>query len=197
MPHGVMWFRRDLRVTSNPAWAAATSENSDVTALYVLDPALFAASGPFRIRQLVGELQQLDHPIREGGGRLRVHRGDPRSIVPQVAAQLDASRVYWNADVTPYANARDGEVCKELRVDPSTWWGGLVLSPGSVRSSNGLVPRVFGAFQRAWTRAKWSDWSSAGDARIADDAGETLGDLTTHEAPPRPPGEDRAHEALQ
>lgn len=36
---GLLWFRRDLRLADDPAWAAATVDHERLTALYVLDHA--------------------------------------------------------------------------------------------------------------------------------------------------------------
>ena len=54
MSHAVMWFRRDLRLEDNPAWAAACDSDS-VTALYVLDPRLTGLS-PRRTARLMSQL---------------------------------------------------------------------------------------------------------------------------------------------
>ncbi|MDH3682571.1 MAG: deoxyribodipyrimidine photo-lyase, partial [Acidimicrobiia bacterium] len=43
-----MWFRRDLRLDDNPAWAAATAAHDQVVALFVLEPRLLNASGQMR-----------------------------------------------------------------------------------------------------------------------------------------------------
>ena len=40
MTIGVVWFRRDLRLLDNPAWAAATRRHHRVVALYVVEPGL-------------------------------------------------------------------------------------------------------------------------------------------------------------
>ena len=37
---GLVWFRRDLRLDYNPAWAAATSNHAFVVPLFVIDPRL-------------------------------------------------------------------------------------------------------------------------------------------------------------
>ena len=105
--HALVWFRRDLRLNDNPIWAEATSTHDTITALYVLDDTLLAGCGPFRRRQLFAELGALDESLRERDGRLLVRHGDPRLVVPYEAERLRACRVYWNADVTPYATARD------------------------------------------------------------------------------------------
>jgi deoxyribodipyrimidine photo-lyase len=190
-----MWFRRDLRLSDNPAWAAATSEHDEVTAVYVLDDRLLATAGPFRRRQLLADVAALDTSLRERGGRVLVRRGDPTVVVAKEAARLGADRVHWNADVTPYATARDAAVATALDVEAATPYGHLVLPPGSVRTKQGALSRVFGAFHRRWAATPWDPWPEPGDARVADDTGDPLPEPDA--APPRPPGEDGAAATLQ
>jgi len=190
-----MWFRRDLRLSSNPAWGAATSDHSSVTALYVLDDRLLDAAGPHRRRQLVADLHALDASLHDAGGRLRVRHGDPAEVVPQEAARLRARRVYWNADVTPFAARRDGAVRAALDVEPVTPFGHLVLPPGSVHTARGALSRVFSPFHRRWASTPWDPWPEPGDATVTGEPGEPLPPLDAE--PPRPAGEAGAHALLQ
>lgn len=189
-----MWFRRDLRLSDNPAWSAATAAHDRVVALFVLDDRLVGASGPFRRAQLFADLGALDRSLAELGGRLLVRRGDPTEVVPREAARAAVSAAYWNADVTPYATERDRSVRSKLAVHAVSPHGHLVLPPGSVLTREGRVARVFGAFHRAWRATPWDPWPEAGAATIADDPGDGLPAGTGE--PPRPAGEDGAHEAL-
>ena len=192
---GLVWFRRDLRLDDNPAWSAATAQHAGVVALYVLDDRLTGAAGPVRRGQHLAELSALDRSLQHHGGRLLTRRGDPADVVPREAARLRAARVYWNADVTPWATARDERVRVALAVGAEAWWGHLVLPPGSVSTGAGRVPRVFGAFHRRWRVTAWDPWPDPSGARVAGDPGDGLprpdGD------PPRPAGEDAADEALR
>jgi deoxyribodipyrimidine photo-lyase len=197
---GLVWFRRDLRLGDNPAWADATTRHRDVVGLFVLDQRLIAAAGPFRLAQLHANLVALDRALTESGGRLLVRHGEPERVVPREAAQVRAGAVYWNEDVSPGSVRRDALVRSALpeRVEVRTHAGTLVLPPGAVLTNAGAVPRVFGAFHRRWQVTAWDPWPDAGPARIADDPGDGLDDLpfATHR-PPRPAGEDGAHEALE
>ena len=190
-----MWFRRDLRLGDNPAWAAATRRHRRVTALYVLDERLLAAAGPTRRRQHLAELHAFDRTLAAHGGRLLVRRGDPASAVAGEAARLGAARVHWNADVTPYATRRDAAVRAALGAEADIHWGNLVLRPGSVHTPAGRVSRVFGPFWRRWRTAAWDPWPEPGDAAVLGDPGDGLPALDGDA--PRPAGEDAAHEALQ
>lgn len=191
---GVVWFRRDLRLSDNPAWAAATTAHDVVTPLYVLDDRLLATAGAARRHQHLAELHALDATLRDHGGRLLVRHGDPGKVVPETVATLGADGVYWNEDVTPYARRRDDEVRSALRIEPVTWWGHLVLPPGSVVTSEGRVSRVFGAFHRRWAATEWPTWPEPGDAELTGDAGDGLAPLEGD--PPRAAGETAAQDAL-
>ena len=169
---GLVWFRRDLRLHDNPAWAGATAHHRRVAALYVLDPRLLATAGPHRRARLLAEVAALDALLTEQGGRLLVRTGDPVAVVPAEAAQLGATRTWWNADVSPFATRRDQAVAQALRGEVSTTWGTLVLPPGSVATREGRVHRVFGAFHRAWRATPWDPWPDPGPAELLDDPGD-------------------------
>ena len=90
----VVWFRRDLRLNDNPAWAEATSSHDAVVALYVLDATLLDAAGPFRRRRVLHDLAALHRSLGERGGSLRVVEGDAGELVAAEAAGLGATDVY-------------------------------------------------------------------------------------------------------
>ena len=172
---GLVWFRRDLRLDDNPAWAGATGEHDRVTALFVIDPELLQRASARRVARLLGDVEALDRALIEHGGRLLVRTGDPRTIVPAEARRLGVTAVHANADVTPYATARDARVRSELEADRIEWipeWGTLVHEPGRVLTKAGSLSQVFTPFFRAWERAPWTPWPTPGDATITDDPGD-------------------------
>ena len=172
---GLVWFRRDLRLEDNPAWAAATSERNAVVPLYVIDPGLLASVGPYRRRQLIANLQALDYDLFEAtGGRLLVRFGDPTVLVPEAMQVFSAGGLYLNADVSGYARRRDQAVTDALHVPVQSWFGSLVLPPGSVLTTKGSLSKVFSAFAKVWTRTAWDEWPTPGEAVVYDDPGEPL-----------------------
>ena len=94
-----MWFRRDLRVRDNPALLAALEEGT-VTALFVLDPALWKGAGAARRAWLSANVLALAERIP-----LTIHHGDPRDVVPRVAA---GRRVPWSAGAPTRAPLASG-----------------------------------------------------------------------------------------
>lgn len=174
---GLVWFRRDLRLDDNPAWAAATSEHGQVTALFVVDPALFDRASSRRVVRLLGDVAALDAALSEHGGRLLVRVGDPRVVVPQEAGRLGVSAVHVNHDVTPYAAERDDAVREALDSGGVEWvpeWGTLVHEPGRIRTNAGSLSQVFTPFFRVWERTPWTPWPTSGDAVLTNDPGDAL-----------------------
>jgi deoxyribodipyrimidine photo-lyase len=190
----LVWFRRDLRLNDNPAWAAATAAAEQVTALYVLDPKLLRTAGKFRRVQLMAHLHGLDESLRHHGGRLMVRHGAPEVVVPEVATACAATVVSANADVTPYARRRDDAIKEQLGPTFQRWWGNLVHPPGTVVTAKGQTSRVFTPFSTKWERLELTDWPRGQPALVNDDPGEGLPPLES--TPFQPGGEDAAIDRL-
>lgn len=180
----VVWFRRDLRLTENPAWSAATADHEAVTPLFVIDPHLWDRVSDRRRALLAGHLRELDRDLQERGGRLRIESGVPEEVVPVVAG---GSPVYANADVTPYAQRRDAAV--EGECDISWHHGTVVHSPGSVLTQAGDTYRVFTPFYDSWNGRDIEPVAEPGDAGIDGDRGEGVPPTGP---PPLEPGERAA-----
>jgi deoxyribodipyrimidine photo-lyase len=141
-----MWFRRDLRVRDNPALLAALAEGS-VTALFVVDPALWSRAGAARRAWLAANVLALAERIP-----LTLHVGDPRDVVPRVA---DGRRVHVSAETTPYGRRRDEAVAE--RVELVATGSPYAVGPGLVRNGSGEPYQVFTPFARAWREHGWAE----------------------------------------
>ena len=190
----LVWFRRDLRLRDNPAWAAATAAADRVVPLYVLDPVALSSAGVLRRDLLLGHLAALRRDLHGLGGALLVHRGDPTTTVPRIVDEVGATKVFANADVSAYAKRRDGAITHSLSADGITveWhWGSHVHAPGRVVSpSTGAPHHVFTPFHRSWSSTTWEEWPEPGEATIARVRGGV--DLPLPQADPvMEPGEER------
>ncbi len=166
---GIVWFRRDLRLDDNPAWAQATASCRTVLALFVLDPRLVGPSGPARRDRLFGDLRALQQRLRDQGGDLLVRTGDPVEVVAAAAREFSAGSVHVNLDVSPFAVRRDAAVHHALDSSGVRWsgqWGTLVHPPGAVRTAAGGLSQVFTPFHKVWARTPWTPWPEAGDATV-------------------------------
>ncbi|MEM8704951.1 MAG: deoxyribodipyrimidine photo-lyase [Actinomycetota bacterium] len=174
MSAALVWFRRDLRLDDNPAWAAATENHDEVIPLLVIEPALLDAAGPHRRRAFLAAAAALDASLADLGGRLHIRTGDPTRIVPAVAAEADADAVFANADVSRWAQRRDDAVEAALDVPIEWHWGTLAHAPGTVLTKAGTVSRVFTPFSKQWFNVPMRPEAVPGDARVTSDAGDGL-----------------------
>jgi deoxyribodipyrimidine photo-lyase len=173
MTGGVVWFRNDLRLDDNPAWAEATANHRHVTALFVVDPKLWDRAPLRRRQRLAAHLAALDLRLTDLGGRLRIERGAPSDVMAAVA---DSGRVYWNSDVPPSARRRDAAVARV--VEHSIHEGRWILPVGSVRTGGGEPYRVFTPFFNRWRSEVREPWPSAGGATVLGETGTADLDLT-------------------
>jgi deoxyribodipyrimidine photo-lyase len=145
----VMWFRRDLRLGDHPALARAAAEG-EVLGLFVVDPTLLDGSGAPRAAYLHDCLTALD---RSMGGRLVVRQGRPGEVVPAVADEVGAGRVFVTKDHGPYGRRRDAEMAERLRADGRQLSGSgsnYVVEPGTIRKADDTPYAVFTPFFRRW-----------------------------------------------
>lgn len=188
----LVWFRRDLRLDDNPAWAAATADHDTVEALFVLDQRLLTAAGSLRRNLLFTHLQALDARLQHLGGGLTVETGDPEAVVPVIATEHDA--VYWNRSYTPFSRHRDAATERSIGPPVETLDGDVVHPPEAVMTGAGTPYRVFTPYHRTWSQMPIPGSLHAGHATIL---GRRRGEVPAAEAPPMVGGEVGARERLE
>lgn len=168
-----MWFRRDLRLSDNPALCEA-ADGGQVVGLFVIDPALVRASGAPRIATLYRTLRALD---RQLDGRLVIRHGRPAEVVPAVVRQSGATAVHAAEDFGPYGRRRDAEVARRLNVPLLLNGSAYAVEPGEIDNGAGNGYQVYSAYYRAWRQHGWPsaygspavNWARLASDRIPDD----------------------------
>lgn len=147
----VFWFRRDLRLSDNPALLeAARRGDGEVVPVFVIDPELARSTGPARGAYLAATLRALDVTLE---GRLVVRRGDPARELAGVAAHSGATQVVATEDFAPAGRRRDERVRRELdgvAITTTYLDSPYAVRPGTVRTAKGTPCRVFSSFRRGW-----------------------------------------------
>ena len=150
MATALCWFRRDLRLDDNPALAAALAQAQGVVPVAVLDPTQLAAThaGEKPLAFFLAGLRALDEALRARGSSLVVRRGDPAVVLADLCRETGAAAVFAEADVSPFARARDDRVAARL---PLRLVGGPGIHPPEVLVRRDGTPyTVFAQFYRAW-----------------------------------------------
>ena len=156
MSRAIMWFRRDLRLTDNPALLRALAEHTDVVPVFVVDPNLLKNAGAPRVAYMCDALNALDNSM----GRALVYRhGDPVDVILALAEEVGADDVYVARDFAPYGRRRDAEVGGRLKSVGKRLHGvgsSYAVDPGNVTKDDGLSYSVFTPFSKRWLAAGWT-----------------------------------------
>ena len=151
----IVWFRRDLRLHDHPALTAAAAGGREVVPLFVVDPRLVHGrfASPNRTWFLLETLRSLATDLAATGAPLVVRVGDPRAVVPTMAAEAGASDVFVSRDHAPYGRARDravAEVLEPAGVGFHAKRGVLVHEPDELATADGRPFSVYSPYRRAW-----------------------------------------------
>ena len=107
MRTAIHWFRRDLRLTDNPALNAAASLSGQVVPVYVLGGQKPESrwTGPNRRHFLCGCLGSLADDLEAIGGPLVIRSGDAVDALEKLALETRAEAVFYNRDPDPFGRA--------------------------------------------------------------------------------------------
>ena len=145
--NAIHWFRRDLRLTNNPALQAAL-EIGSVLPVFVLDPHLLSRPASKRLAFMFNSLRSLDKDLRQRGSHLVVRSGEPLSVLRALLAETGADSIFAEEDYTPYARKRDTRVAKELPLHLIL--GQVVQHPEFVKKGDGSPYTVYTPYSKAW-----------------------------------------------
>lgn len=149
----LLWFREDLRITDQPALAAATAHGQPVIALYILSSngGQRAPGGAYRWK-LHGALHKLRTKLAKLNVPLVLRRGDPVAILKSMVNEQDISTIFWSRRYAPDAVAQDKMIMAELKSRGAmveSFNGKLLAEPWTVKTGAGGWFKVFTPFCRA------------------------------------------------
>ena len=112
----LVWFRQDLRLSDNPALAAAVGRGSPVIPVFVWAPEEEGSWRPGSASQwwLDRSLAALGAELEKRGSHLVIRRGPTGAVLNDLLAESGASAVFWNRRYEPAAVARDRELKSRL-----------------------------------------------------------------------------------
>jgi deoxyribodipyrimidine photo-lyase len=150
----LLWFRQDLRLTDNPALAAALASVRPVVPVFVLDretPGAWAPGGAARW-WLHHSLAALAASLAGRGSRLVLRRGRAAEAIPRLVEQTGAAAVYASRLYEPWARASDAAVAAALKQRAVPIHGAnaaLLFEPWTVQTQAGGPFGVYTPFSRA------------------------------------------------
>ena len=150
----LLWFRQDLRLSDNPALAAALERRSPVIPVFIWAPEEEKDWPPGAASRwwLHHSLASLSAELERRGSRLIIRRGPTAAALGRLVAESGAGAVLWNRRYEPAAVARDRDVKAKLResgLATESCNGSLLFEPWTIRNSSEQPFRVFTPFWRA------------------------------------------------
>jgi deoxyribodipyrimidine photo-lyase len=149
----LLWFRQDLRLTDNPALAAAVKAGP-VIPVFILDdetPGQWKAGGATRW-WLHHSLEALATDLRKLGSDLVLRHGPADKVIPALVKQTGATAIFWNRQYEPWAIARDTRIKDSLKangIKAESFNASLLREPWEMKTGSGGPYRVFTPFWRA------------------------------------------------
>jgi deoxyribodipyrimidine photo-lyase len=153
-PATVVWLRRDLRLSDNPALAAAVARGGPVVLAWVRSFAEEGESAPGGAARvfLHGALRSLAGEVAARGGRLVLRIGPSAGALAGLARETGADAVFANRVRDPAVASRDARTVSALReegIEARLFEDGVLFPPETLPSSSGGPFRVFTPF---WKR---------------------------------------------
>ncbi|MGB7631503.1 MAG: deoxyribodipyrimidine photo-lyase, partial [Candidatus Deferrimicrobium sp.] len=152
-PATVVWFRRDLRLSDNPALAAAVARGGPVVAAWVHAPGEEGDSAPGGAARvfLHDALRSLAVSLAARGSRLVLRRAPTIKALIDLARETGADAVYANKAWEPPFLARDAKAVAALRangLEARLFDDGVLFPPDAMKTAVGGPFRVFTPFWR-------------------------------------------------
>ncbi len=144
----IVWFRRDLRVTDNPALFRASETGGPVIPVYIDETDLERPEGAATRLWLHHSLLSLQKDLPG----LIIRRGEAGAVIQDLIAETGAEAVYWNRRY-----GRDREKDAQLKeslsvqgVDARSFNGALLSEPWEIKTKSGSgYYKVFSPYWRA------------------------------------------------
>lgn len=144
----IVWFRKDLRLSDNPALFNASLNNKKILAIYILDEEQFIGEAS-KVR-LHYALECLNNSLQ---GNLNFYLGKPEEIIRDLIKKFSVDNVFWNRCYEHQEINRDKKIKSFLRDDKVNCFsfnGSLLIEPWDNLKDDSTPYKVYTAFYRKW-----------------------------------------------
>jgi deoxyribodipyrimidine photo-lyase len=151
----IVWFRRDLRLSDNPALHRAVESGKPIIALYIDETDRARDLGGASKWWLHHSLKTLCESFNESGGHLTLQRGQAAAVINDLIEKTGADHVVWNRRYSEDGIARDKSIMADLKargVAVESFKANLLTEPWEIQTKTGGYYKVFTPYWRA-TRA--------------------------------------------
>ncbi len=141
----ILWLRRDLRLSDNPALIAACARGGPVIPVFIHDDSVDGLGAAPKWR-LGLSLQVLSDALQQKGSQLILRSGRALDVLQELVAETGAGAVIWSRLYDPASIARDSEIKERLTdkgLTAQSVNGHLLFEPWTVETKTGGFYRVY------------------------------------------------------
>lgn len=151
----IFWFRRDLRLSDNVAFANALAGQNKVIPLFIFDTNILdeLPRNDARVNFIYKELKKLDVELQKHGSAILVKHGDPLKVWKEISEEYIIDSVFYNKDYEPYATERDQKVTELLKaknISVNSFKDQVIFEENEVLKPDGGPYTVFTPYKNRW-----------------------------------------------
>ena len=106
----IVWFRQDLRLNDNPAFAAAIRSKAPIVPVFIDDTTYGRSAGKISLWWRNKSLAALADELKTRGLELIYREGNGLETMRALVTETDAATVFWNRQYEKDTIARDTEL---------------------------------------------------------------------------------------
>ena len=148
----VVWIRRSLREHDNTALVKAAENHEEVIPFYVVDKNYFetAELGYPRVKFWRDSVKELKTRLQKNGKDLVIRHGKPLEQLEKLSKEIDADKVYFNRDYSPYSKKRDHKIREELDIPVETFKDIVMFEKKEILTNSGSPYKVYSYYSKKW-----------------------------------------------
>ncbi len=156
--HGLVWFRRDLRLFDHTALIRAYESCRQLSLIFIFDDNILDTLSPddHRLNFIWQSLNEIREELGRNADSMSVVKGRPEVILPEILADNPIDSVFFNEDYEPDARQRDRKIsglCDSLNVKTNSYRDQVIFGPDDIVKDDGSVYRVFTPYKNKWLSA--------------------------------------------
>ena len=166
----LFWHRRDLRINDNHGLFKALTSGNKIIPTFIFDTTILSKlkAEDQRVIFIHQQIAKLKSEYQSFGSDLLIYYGNPIELIPQIAKEFSAQKVFTNRDYEPLAIQRDTEIFELLNALSIEFIGSkdhVIFEKNEVVKDDGKPYTVFTPYSRKWKATLNSQHLASFDTR--------------------------------
>jgi deoxyribodipyrimidine photo-lyase len=158
----IFWFRRDLRIHDNQGLCFALEQFKEVIPVFIFDSTILDSlsdRADKRVNFIHRAITALNRQLQEKGSGIITQYGDPKLLIPALAAKHGVKAIVTCTDYEPYARRRDAlieEQCHKAGIAFHSIKDQVIFEKNEVVKDDGNPYTIFTPYMKKW-KQRWQN----------------------------------------